>query len=122
MEKKQFKFGHETGVIIIFGLIVSFTIKALDESGEFVKELEFNKEIFFEVLLPLIIFATGFNLRRQQFFENFSNISKFGLIGTFITFIIYSVLTWQVLANIPITKHCPKPELCGNKETDIMVL
>ena len=110
MEKKQFRFGHETGVVIIFGLAVSFTIKAMEE--EFVPYLEFQKDLFFEVLLPLIIFATGFNLRRQQFFQNFSNISKFGLVGTFITFIIYSVLTWQMFEHYEIQKYCPDTSKC----------
>jgi len=33
-------------------------------------------------------------MRRKKFFENISNISKFGLLGTFLTFIFYGLLTW----------------------------
>jgi NhaP-type Na+/H+ or K+/H+ antiporter len=54
----------------------------------------FPKELFFEVLLPLIIFATGYNMRRKKFFENIINITKFGLLGTFLTFVFYSLFTW----------------------------
>jgi len=49
--------------------------------------------IFFSLLLPLIIFATGFNMRRKKFFENIANISKLGLLGTFFTFLFYGLLT-----------------------------
>ena len=41
----------------------------------------------------MIIFATGFNMRRKKFFENIANISKFGLLGTSLTFIFYGLLT-----------------------------
>ena len=48
------------------------------------------------MFLPLIIFATGYNMRRKNFFENFTNISKFGLLGTFLTFVFYSLMTWSL--------------------------
>jgi NhaP-type Na+/H+ or K+/H+ antiporter len=44
--------------------------------------------------LPLIIFNTGYNMRRQKFFENITNIAKFGLLGTFLTFVFYSLFTY----------------------------
>jgi NhaP-type Na+/H+ or K+/H+ antiporter len=59
----------------------------------------FPNELFFEVLLPLIIFATGYNMRRQKFFENITNIAKFGLLGTFLTFIFYSIFTMLLFEN-----------------------
>ena len=61
--------------------------------------LEFNKELFFTLFLPLIIFATGFNMRRQKFFENIANVSKFGLLGTILTFIFYSIMTYVAVNN-----------------------
>lgn len=48
------------------------------------------------MLLPLIIFATGFNMRRKKFFENISNVAKFGLLGTVLTFAIYTGLTYAL--------------------------
>ena len=50
--------------------------------------------MFFLILLPLIIFATGYNMRREKFFEFFGNIIKFGVVGTVLTFVIYSSLTY----------------------------
>ena len=39
-------------------------------------------------------------MRRKKFFENISNISKFGLLGTFFTFIFYGLLTWAAFSCI----------------------
>lgn len=92
MEKKQFKFGHETGAIILIGFAASFTINYLGLID--IKFFEFNKSLFFEVFLPLIIFATAFNMRRKKFFQNIGNVAKFGVVGTFFTFVAYSALTY----------------------------
>ena len=49
--------------------------------------------MLFDVFLPLIIFATSYNMRRKNFFENIVNVSKFGIFGTLITFFVFSGLT-----------------------------
>ena len=61
MEKMHFPVGHETGVIIIVGIVISVITIKLDPTAEF---LEWNNDLFFFVLLPLIIFATGYNMKR----------------------------------------------------------
>ena len=70
-----------------------------------IKHLEFDTKMFFDVFLPLIIFATGFNMRREKFFENIVNISKFGLLGTLLTFIFYSTFTYLAINFIPFQVH-----------------
>lgn len=67
MEVKQFAVGHETGAIIVFGFIFSF-LAFMVKGDEWIKFFEFQKGLFFEVFLPLIIFATAFNMRRKNFF------------------------------------------------------
>jgi NhaP-type Na+/H+ or K+/H+ antiporter len=92
METKHFLVGHETGVIIIIGIIVSTLMELWTGNNSTI--ISWKNEVFFDLLLPLIIFATGFNMRREKFFENISNIVKFGVLGTVITFVIYSSLTY----------------------------
>ena len=75
-------------------MIVSFIIKLVDESA--VEMFKFNEEIFFDICLPLIIFASGYNLKRRKFFENIGNIEIFGIFGTVLTWALYSFLTWCV--------------------------
>ena len=96
IEKKHYKIGHETGIAIGAGLIVSVLIHYLAPEGTR-KVFHFDDTLFFYVCLPPIIFASGFNMRRKRFFDNFGYILLFGLLGTIITFMIFSVLTWAFM-------------------------
>eukprot|EP00850_Spirogloea_muscicola_P011132 SM000068S20564 [mRNA] locus=s68:119990:125089:- [translate_table: standard] len=50
--------------------------------------LRFNEELFFIYLLPPIIFNAGFQVKKKQFFRNFMTIIMYGVVGTFISFIV----------------------------------
>ena len=88
MEKKNFKICHETGVIITVGAAFSMVVSILDSEAS--NTLRIDRHMLFDVFLPLIIFATSYNMRRKNFFENIINVSKFGIIGTLITFLVFS--------------------------------
>jgi NhaP-type Na+/H+ or K+/H+ antiporter len=55
--------------------------------------MSFNEQLFFYICLPPIVFASGFNMQRKDFFGNFRNVILFGIIGTFIAFFVFSGLT-----------------------------
>jgi sodium/hydrogen exchanger-like protein 6/7 len=59
--------------------------------------LKFDDEIFFTFILPPIIFAAGYNLRRRSFFKYFLYIFLFGVVGTMLCFSTVAPLTY--LAN-----------------------
>ena len=46
-------------------------------------------------------------MRRKKFFENIANISKFGLLGTFFTFVFYSLLTFAAFKLFTFTMNDP---------------
>ena len=96
MEHKKTPVGHETGVAIVAGFLVSLIawaagFKSLSET------LEFSGDVFFYLCLPPIIFAAGFNMRRKRFFENIGYIMLFGLFGTIFTFVMFSALTYAFM-------------------------
>lgn len=92
MDRKRPIIGHETGLIILLGCTISLILNHIADS--FTELVSFNNDIFFVGCLPFIVFASGFNMKRKKFFQNISNIFKLGLLGTILTFIFYSVLTY----------------------------
>jgi NhaP-type Na+/H+ or K+/H+ antiporter len=92
LEKKNSPLFHETGIAIIIGFLLSLTFY-LKENEQYLNMFAFNNEIFFYVLLPPIIFASGFNMRRKRFFDNLGYILLFGVVGTIVSFAIFSLLT-----------------------------
>lgn len=42
-------------------------------------------QIFFDALLPPIIFNAGFSVKKKNFFRNFCTLVLFGVVGTFMT-------------------------------------
>lgn len=55
--------------------------------------LKFDDNTFFFVCLPPIVFASGFNMQRGNFFANIKNILLFGMVTTFLCFFIFSMAT-----------------------------
>ena len=94
MEHKHVSFGHETGVALVMGLIISACIHFFLGAEN---DIPFNATVFFYVCLPPIIFASGFNMRRRRFFANIGYILFFGVAGTIFTFIIFSGLNYLVM-------------------------
>ena len=97
---KQFIIGHTTSIIVILGIIVSYSIRQYaiydGDSISMFESLRFNDELFFDLIVPIIIFPSGYNMRRKKFFSNIRSIMKFGFLGTIICFVIYSSLTYFV--------------------------
>lgn len=80
---RQVQFLHPTGVAVVLGIGAGFlTETVLDES------VKFNENFFFYFVLPPIIFAGGYNMKRRRFFKNLSYIMLFGVLGTIINFIV----------------------------------
>ena len=104
--------GHTTGIIVCLGILLSFIARqqAISDPDFSVvlEDLRFNDELFFYLLLPLIIFPSGYNMRRKKFFRNIGTIMKFGFLGTIICFAVYSGLTYGVLKAGLLKKSDPK--------------
>ena len=68
---------------------------ALYYSGheDLIAMMKFDGNAFFFVCLPPIVFASGFNMQRGNFFANIKNVLMFGILGTFVAFFSFSAFT-----------------------------
>ena len=90
IETKGCGFGHETGAVIVIGILVSWLLSLFGHSAIGA----FEPKVLFEFGLPMILYAAGYNMRRRRFFDNINNISMFGILSTVVCFVILSALTW----------------------------
>ena len=96
LEKYHCVVGHEAGLVILFGMIISL-ILYFSGHEDMTNMMTFDENFFFYFCLPPIVFASGYNMKRKKFFENFTNILLFGLFGTVLQFTIFSILTYVVV-------------------------
>jgi sodium/hydrogen exchanger-like protein 6/7/sodium/hydrogen exchanger 8 len=101
IEKYKPKVGHETGITILLGMGASYLFW-LYYGNERQRGFQFSANVFFEFFLPPVIFNSGYNLRKKQFFYNLGNILIFGLLVTFTCFAIYSYITYWMINNLEI--------------------
>ena len=101
IETKGCGFGHETGVVIIIGIVISYILNVANDT----KIGAFSPNVLFEFGLPMILYAAGYNLRRRRFFDNINNITMFGILSTVLCFVILSTLTWALFKGGFITKY-----------------
>lgn len=66
-EHKKITFIHETGFGIILGMLVGLGFVLIKEEY-YHQFMEFNPNFFMLFILPPIIFAGGYNLKKRRFF------------------------------------------------------
>ncbi|XP_052188788.1 sodium/hydrogen exchanger 2-like [Diospyros lotus] len=80
---------NESITALLIGVCTGIVI-LLISGGKSSHLLVFSEDLFFIYLLPPIIFNAGFQVKKKQFFRNFTTIMLFGAIGTLISFAIIS--------------------------------
>ncbi|XP_074311537.1 sodium/hydrogen exchanger 1-like [Silene latifolia] len=83
------RWANESITSLLLGLVAGGVVLWI-KKGEGSRILVFNEELFFIYLLPPIIFNAGFQVKKKQFFKNFSIILMFGVLGTIISFCLVS--------------------------------
>ncbi|KAL7078037.1 hypothetical protein ACQ4LE_002489 [Meloidogyne hapla] len=81
--KFQVRFMPESLAIVLLGGLIGFILSQTRWDWSEVEQ--FNPSIFFLVLLPPIIFESGYNLHKGNFFANIVPILLFSVVGTAIS-------------------------------------
>ena len=88
-------FGHEASYITAIGFLISLAA-FMSNDNTIQENIIFDDNVLFYFCIPPIVFASGYNMRRKRFFQNFSNIMIFGILGTLVTYIFFAALTWWI--------------------------
>ncbi|KAM9795017.1 sodium/hydrogen exchanger 6a isoform 2-T2 [Neosynchiropus ocellatus] len=138
---RRFRFLHETGLAMIYGLLVGVVLRygihvprdvsnvtlschvnaspatvLVNVSGKFyeytlkgeisanevdnvqdnemLRKVTFDPEVFFNILLPPIIFHAGYSLKRRHFFRNMGSILAYAFLGTVVSCFVIGLLMY----------------------------
>ncbi|KAL0268570.1 UNVERIFIED_CONTAM: hypothetical protein PYX00_010457 [Menopon gallinae] len=71
------------------------------ENSEIDLKATFDPEIFFNIILPPIIFHAGYSLKRRYFFRNLGAILTYAMIGTTISSFVVGALMYGLIQIMP---------------------
>ncbi|KAK2766038.1 Sodium/hydrogen exchanger 7 [Arachnomyces sp. PD_36] len=93
LQQKKIQAVHETGLSIFAGMVVGLIIRLMP--GRSIQDsVTFDYQFFFNLLLPPIILASGYELHQANFFRNIGTILTFAFLGTFISAVVLGLILW----------------------------
>jgi sodium/hydrogen exchanger 8 len=80
----------------LLGIIAGGILNLLDMQVYVTNLTNHFTDLFLILLLPPIIFESGYNMKKKPFFKNIGTIMAYSFIGTFIAIFSSSIMFWAV--------------------------
>ncbi|KAI9810570.1 MAG: monovalent cation:H+ antiporter, CPA1 (nhx1) [Thelocarpon impressellum] len=93
LQQKRIQAVHETVISIFAGMVVGLVIR-LTSGSSIQDSVSFDYQFFFNLLLPPIILASGYELHQANFFRNIGTILTFAFAGTFISAVVLGLIIY----------------------------
>jgi sodium/hydrogen exchanger 8 len=77
---------------VLIGVIAGLFMKFMDVEDYMTKLSNHFVRLFMIILLPPIIFESGYNMQKKPFFANMGSIMLYAFLGTFIAIISSSLM------------------------------
>eukprot|EP00198_Chlamydomonas_reinhardtii_P007545 XP_001696882.1 cation/hydrogen exchanger, NhaP-type [Chlamydomonas reinhardtii] len=90
IRRTRFQWATEGSVALLLGLVAGaglFGYYYLTDPNHRIPRrlVTFDEDVFFQTLLPPIIFSAGFSVKKKLFFRNFFTLMIFGVLGTMVS-------------------------------------
>jgi NhaP-type Na+/H+ or K+/H+ antiporter len=92
LRKRNCRYLQESGLTTLIGVAAGLFLKSMDIEDYTTNLSNHFVRLFMILLLPPIIFESGFNMQKKHFFRNLGTISVYAFLGTFIAIIASSVM------------------------------
>ncbi|CAK3835799.1 Endosomal prevacuolar sodium hydrogen exchanger [Lecanosticta acicola] len=93
LRSKKIQAVHETVISIFAGMVIGLILR-LTSVNSVLDVVTFDYQFFFNLLLPPIILASGYELHQGNFFRNIGSILTFAFAGTFISALVLGSILW----------------------------